>query len=289
MREEEAIKFRLLVSSVVFCLLFGFTAEAQTGTKRQKSSTRKTTEKTEVVTMQTSQPKSPEPIPQKKNQRNSSSNSHETQNLEKPQTNRTEETISKYRCFYEFEAPKNFQINRIQIEHDENGKGKITFWKKDLEEEITESINLSAMTLEKIKSLFQALNFLDSTEEYQSAERNYVHLGTAKISLRTPEKERSVRFNWTERKEARELADEYRKISNQFIWQFEINLARENQPLDTPRLLNRLDSYLKRSEIADPSQMLPLLEELTNDERIPLIARNHAKRLVEQIKRKKDK
>ncbi len=280
------MKFKLLGLLVMFCLLFGFTAKAQTGAKRKKSVIRKTTEKAEVITTQTNQPNASEPILQKRNQR---SNSQETQNLEKIEANRTEGTISKYRYFYEFEAPKNFQINRIQIEHDENGKGRITFWKKDLEEEITESINLSATTLEKIKLLFQALNFLDSTEEYQSTERNYVHIGTAKISFRTPEKERSVRFNWTERKEARELADEYRKVSNQFIWQFEINLARENQPLDAPRLMDRLDSYLKRNEIADPSQMLPLLEELSDDERIPLIARNHAKRLVEQIKRKRDK
>jgi len=32
--------------------------------------------------------------------------------------------------------------------------------------------------------------------------------------------------------------------------------------------------------------MLPLLNELANDERLPLIARNHTLRLIEQIKKK---
>ncbi|MFN3329438.1 MAG: hypothetical protein ACK419_00750 [Pyrinomonadaceae bacterium] len=228
------------------------------------------------------------PIPQKKNQRSGDS-LQETRNSQKIEAPLSEgvENSGKYKYLYEFESPKHFYITRIQIEHDESGKGKITFWKKDLDEEISEPINLSKTALEKINSLFQALNFLNSNEEYQSTERNYSHLGTTKISLKTPEKERSVQFNWSERKEARALADEYRKISNQFIWQFEINLARENQPLDAPRLMDRLDSYLKRNEISDPLQMLPLLEELVNDERIPLIARNHAKRLVEQIKKTK--
>jgi hypothetical protein len=33
--------------------------------------------------------------------------------------------------------------------------------------------------------------------------------------------------------------------------------------------------------------MLPLLKELSNDERIPLIARNHAGRLVKQLEKEK--
>ena len=38
------------------------------------------------------------------------------------------------------------------------------------------------------------------------------------------------------------LADEYRKIGNQFIWMFDINVARENQPLEAPRIMDALDS-----------------------------------------------
>jgi hypothetical protein len=52
--------------------------------------------------------------------------------------------------------------------------------------------------------------------------------------------------------------------------------------------MDELDSLLRRNEISDPPQMLPMLKELSNDERIPLIARNHAKRLVEKIEKAKN-
>ena len=82
--------------------------------------------------------------------------------------------------------------------------------------------------------------------------------------------------------------DEYRKISNQYVWQFDLSISRENQPLNAPGLMDELDSYLRRNEISDPTQMLPLLKELSNDERIPLIARNHATKLAEKIEKAKN-
>lgn len=270
---------KILCSLVLICFLFGFIAQAQT--KSKKTSKKSVPQSEAPRTSEPNQTETPLQIPQKKNQRTV----QETSNSEIPDSNKKFDQSNRY--LYEFEAPSNFQIRRIQIEHDENGKGKITFWEKDLDEEISEPIELSPTTLEKIKSLFQALNFLESTEEYQYQQRDYSHLGTTRITLKTPFKERSVQFNWTERKEAKELASEYRRISNQFIWQFEINLARENQPLNAPSLMNKLDAYLRLNEIADPLQMLPLLEELTNDERIPLIARNYAKKLAEKIKGRK--
>jgi len=71
------------------------------------------------------------------------------------------------------------------------------------------------------------------------------------------------------------------------VWQFDMSISRENQPLNAPSLMDELDSYFRRGEISDPPQMVPLLKELSNDERIPLIARNHAMRLVEKIEKAK--
>jgi hypothetical protein len=193
----------------------------------------------------------------------------------------------KYNYYYEF-TQKDFLVRHIVIEHDENGKGKITFEKKEFEEAITDPLQLSSASMEKIKALFQTLNFVDSTESYQSAERNYAHLGTMKIRRKTEEgKERAVEFNWTENKDARALADEYRKIGQQYVWQFQIILARDNQPLEAPGLMDVLEAYLKRNEISDPPQMLPLLKELSNDERIPLMARNKAAKIIKQIEKPK--
>jgi len=192
---------------------------------------------------------------------------------------------------YEFSKPE-FVVSKINIEHDESGKGKITLKKKDFAEPETDPLQLSAVTLEKLKTIWQALNFLDSTENYQTA-RDYPQLGAMKFSISRDGRTRSAVFNWTDNKDAKMLADEYRKIGQQFIWIFDINVARENQPLDAPRLLDALDSLIRRDEVSDAVQMIPFLKQLSNDERIPLIARNHSTKVIEKIekseKKKEDK
>lgn len=100
---------------------------------------------------------------------------------------------------------------------------------------------------------------------------------------------RETKFNWTQNQDAKTLADEYRKISNQYIWIFDINLARVNQPLESPKLMDMIDSYIRRNEVSDATQLIPFLKELGNDERIPLIARNHATRLIEKIGKEEKK
>jgi hypothetical protein len=110
-----------------------------------------------------------------------------------------------------------------------------------------------------------------------------------KISLKKDGRVRNSTFNWTENKDAKALVDEYRKIGEQYVWMFDVSVALENQPLESPRLMDALDSLLRRNEISDPSQMIPLLKRLANDERIPLIARNHATRIVKDIEKKAKK
>lgn len=186
---------------------------------------------------------------------------------------------------YEFTQP-DFIVSRIVIEHDDEGKGTIAFQKRSFEETLTEPIEVSPLTLEKLKAAFAALNFLDSTENYQF-ERDFSNMGNVAITLKDKGRERTARYNWTANKDAKTLMDEYRKIANQTIWMFDINVARENQPLETPKLVAAFDSLLKRNEIADPNQMLPFLVALSNDERIPLIGRNHAGKIVKQIEKQK--
>jgi hypothetical protein len=145
---------------------------------------------------------------------------------------------------------------------------------------------ISAPTLERLKTTFQTLNFLDSTENYQF-ERDYAHMGNIAITLKNAGRERTAKYNWTANPHAKTLMDDYRRIANQFVWMFDFNLARENQPLETPKLVDAFAGLLNRNEIADPHQMLPFLQAVSNDERVPLIGRNHAGKLVKQIEKQK--
>lgn len=205
------------------------------------------------------------------------------QNVQTNSPSQTEKRYVQTIYSYEFSRPE-FLVSQISIQHDESGKGKISFLKKGLDELISDPIQLSAAALERIKSALNALNFLDSNESYQY-EKDYSHLGNVKIKINKDGRERETKFNYTTNKEAKVLADEYRKIGQQFIWIFDINVARENQPLESPRLLDSLDSMIRRNEISDAAQMIPFLKEISNDERIPLISRNHAANLLKQIEK----
>ncbi len=270
------------------CLIFflSFSGFAQTKRKPvgKKPAKRTAAVKTEPIVEQTETPT----VEAKKNSRPESDvtgqiSVEQTTEATKNNARPTAKNEVKPVYFYEFSQP-NFYVSKILIEHDENGKGKISILKKDFTALETDPLQLSATTLEKVKTIWQTLDFLDSTEDYQY-EKDYAHLGEMKFTMRRDGKERTAEFNYTNNKDAKALADEYRRIAQQFTWIFDINVARENQPLDAPRQLDALDSLIRRNEISDAAQMIPLLTELSNDERIPLIARNHATKLIKQIEK----
>ena len=188
---------------------------------------------------------------------------------------------------YEFSQP-NFLVSHVSIKHDQNGKGQIKIGKKDFDgEEYTDPIQLSEATMQKLDNIWKTLNFLDSSEIYQSTQRDYGHLGNMTFHLAQDGRERTAKFNWSENADAQELAHEYKKITNQYVWMFDINVARENQPLESPRIMNTLDSLIRRDEVSDAQQLIPFLKKLSDDEHVPLITRNHALRLVKEIENKK--
>jgi hypothetical protein len=108
-------------------------------------------------------------------------------------------------------------------------------------------------------------------------------LGTMKLSMIEGEKKRTAEFNWSNVPEASDLAKEYRRVADQASLVFDISVARENQPLNAPKLMEALESLLKRNGLSDPKQLVPLLKEINSDERLPLIARNHAVRLLAKV------
>lgn len=184
---------------------------------------------------------------------------------------------------YEFTQPQ-FTIRHIVIEHDANGRGKITFERLGEEVSIVEPIELSPAVRTKIAGLWEALRFLDSETDYQ-ADKQFPHLGTMRLRMEQGVRKRTAEFNWTHNNSAAALVNHYRQVADQAILVFDIAVARENQPLNAPKLMELIESMLRRSALSDPRQLVPLLKEITTDEHLPLIARNHAKRLIKQIEK----
>jgi hypothetical protein len=193
----------------------------------------------------------------------------------------TEKSSARY--FYEFTQPQ-FYVRHIEIEHDADGRGRITFERLNEEIPITEPFELSQAAMSRISGLWQSLGFLDSQENYQS-ERQYPHLGTMRLRMEQESRKRTAEFNWTNNKVAAALVEEYRRAADQAILVFEISVARESQPLNGPNLMDQIESLLRRNALSDPQQLIPLLNDISTDEHLPLIARNHALRLIKQIEK----
>lgn len=184
---------------------------------------------------------------------------------------------------YEFTQPEFF-IKHIIIEHDASGHGRIRFVQRTEEAFVEEPLQLSAEAMSRISGLWEALRFLDSTESYQS-DRDYPHLGTMRLKMERDARKRTTEFNWTNHAQASSLVKEYRRVADQAILVFDLSVARESLRLNTPKLMEQLETLLKRNGLSDPKQLLPLLKDISTDDHIPLIARNHALRLIKKIEK----
>lgn len=188
---------------------------------------------------------------------------------------------------YEFSQPQ-FYIRHIVIEHDATGRGKITFERLNEETAIVEPVELSSAALGRISALWENLRFLDSDSNYQSS-KQFPHLGTMRLKMEQGSRKRTAEFNWTNDNDVAALIQEYRRVADQAVFIFDVSVARENQPLNMPKLMEQLEMLLRRDSLSDPKQLVHLLQEITTDERVPLIARNHAIRLLKKIEKGKGK
>jgi hypothetical protein len=187
------------------------------------------------------------------------------------------------RYYYEFKQP-NFSVRLIVIQHDAAGHGRISFARKDSEELFTDPLQISPAALSRILAAWEALKFLDSETNYQD-EKQFPHLGTMTLWMKQDTRERKAEFNWTHNEQVMALVKEYRGIGEQQLFIFDVTLARQYQPSDTVKIFKRLEGLLNRKELSDTAPLIPVLRDLATDERIPLMARNHATRLLKKIEK----
>lgn len=188
------------------------------------------------------------------------------------------------RYVYHFENER-FTTPVQELVVDAAGKGEYRFKRKD-QDEIVLEVSLSPFLMGQIASLFDEMNFLESSEDYQH-KKDFSHLGTITVTAARGGKERTVKFNYTENQSLARLIDIFRNVATQETRMFELETMRTNDPISVPAQLRLLEGELKGKRIADPERFSAVLEELKLDESIPLIARNHSERILQMIKKGK--
>jgi len=184
---------------------------------------------------------------------------------------------------YKFENPR-FDIRVIEIDLNANGAGELRFTRGTSDEILDCKLKLLPATLTRIRNLFDVSNFLDLKTDYQD-KRDFSHMGWITLGARQGARERKTRFNFTTNVHMNELKDIFLGIAWQEISLFDIENAERYQPLDVPKQLEMLENDLKLGRIAEPARLLIALNEIAGDDSQPLIARNHAKRIIEAIKK----
>lgn len=187
------------------------------------------------------------------------------------------------RYAYEFKQP-DFYVYFIHIEHDDAGRGRMRFERRSDTEQITEPFEFSPAAFARVRAKWAALQFLESQASYQG-ERTYPSQGQTRLTVTRGGRERTTEFNYSQNADAQGLAEEYRRASEQTLFVFDIGVALESQPLETPKLLGRLESLINRNYLSDAQQLVPLLRQLTEDERVPLVGRNHAGRILKKLEK----
>lgn len=185
---------------------------------------------------------------------------------------------------YIFENEK-FTTTKLELIFDGTGKGEFKFKKKE-SDEMVNPLQVTAAVLEQINALLAEVNYFDSNENYQF-KKDFSHLGTVTIDCGKNGKSRKVSFNYTENPAMNKLANIFRNIATQETRVFEIETIRQNDPISTPAQLRYLESELRSKNIADPARFTALLKDIKGDEGVPLIARNHADRLLKEIQKTK--
>jgi hypothetical protein len=188
---------------------------------------------------------------------------------------------------YKFENAR-FDIRLIEIDLTSNGTGELRFTRGTSDEVLDCQVKLLPPTIARIRTLFEAAGFLASDASVQD-KRDFSHLGWVTFVMRQGPRERKQRFNSTANVHLKELVDIFRGIASQEISLFDIENAERYQPLDLPRQLDTLENDLKLERMAEPERLLTALNEIVSDDVQPLIARNHAKRIIEDIKKGKFK
>jgi hypothetical protein len=162
-----------------------------------------------------------------------------------------------------------------------DGKGKSEI-KRRGSEKLESALELSPSGRTKFLAVIAATNNLENRQNYET-KKKVADLGRKRLTLEMPSGNREADFNYSDLKEVNALATFFDGLLNQQTLALDFDTAIRYERLSVPQRLDQLESELKSSRIGDPEGLIPLLDRITQDDRVLNYAREHAQRLKTRI------
>lgn len=171
------------------------------------------------------------------------------------------------------------------IQLDADARGTVKFKRREAET-VSESIQLSAAARQKFLALLAATNYLDHPETFESGKK-IADLGAKHLTIEMPSGKREGTFNFSLRKDVTDLSNFFEGLLNQETLSFDITNAMQFERLSIPKRLEQLANELKGNRIADPDNLIPLLDKIQANQQIMNYARSEAGKIKKEIQTKK--
>jgi hypothetical protein len=186
---------------------------------------------------------------------------------------------------YRFEN-EIFVEPKIELTLDASGSGRLVFSRKGVARPIERDVRVREEVMAEINDLLDRLDFVRSTESYQTKE-GHTNLGTKTVAVSKAGLKREVQFNYTSNRDMAELERVLKGLATREKYAFDLENSVQYEPLAIPQILQSLKGEISLKRVTDPAALVPLLRRIAEDPALPLIAQNRAADLANQIEKGK--
>ncbi|HEX4997917.1 MAG TPA: hypothetical protein VFY29_06815 [Terriglobia bacterium] len=194
----------------------------------------------------------------------------------------TEEPFTRFLYCHEF-TRGIYESQCVELNAD--GSGALRY-KPRSAEEVRNDLTLSPRALERFVSILARTRFLADGANYES-KKKVADLGMKRLAVDTPEGHREASFNFSDSKDAQNLAAFLDDLISQELAVLTLEASLKYQRLAISENLQYIDDEFQSNRIVDYERMAAVMEKIQNDTRVLESAREKARRLRIQMLSKK--
>lgn len=176
---------------------------------------------------------------------------------------------------------KQGQYERLSLWLNEKGQGKFEGRLRE-GDPIAREFELPAETMRQLLRGFEAMQFLNSTRDYES-HLKVADMGRKTLRLEQNGRAREVQFNYSTDKQINTLADFLGGVASTELRLDALESTIKYDKLGLPDQLHALQNELKNHWLAAPELLLPVLRKIANNPATFNIVQRKAHQLILQI------